>query len=51
MQAQIAQAERIRHHQQQNIKNLFECDKKQIDDEYRVHLLTSCITGSACVSP
>jgi len=38
MQAQVAQAQRICNHQQQNIRNLFECDKKQIEDEYQASL-------------
>eukprot|EP00965_Chrysotila_dentata_P259969 6213744-Pleurochrysis_carterae.AAC.1 len=38
LQHTIAQAERTRHNQQQNIRNLFECDKKQIEDEHRAQL-------------
>mmetsp|Transcript_16926 Transcript_16926/g.28188 ORF Transcript_16926/g.28188 Transcript_16926/m.28188 type:complete len:284 (+) Transcript_16926:124-975(+) len=38
MQSQIAQAERVRNNQTANIRNLFECDKKQIDDEYKAQL-------------
>jgi len=38
MQAQLAQAERIRKNQAANIMNLFECDKKQTEDEYQAQL-------------
>ena len=37
MEAQIKQATGIRLNQAANIHNLFDCDKKQIEDEYRVH--------------
>lgn len=33
MKSQIAQADRIRHLQTVNINNLFECEKKQAEDE------------------
>jgi hypothetical protein len=36
MQSQIAQAERLKNAQAGNIHALFECDKKQVDDEYKV---------------
>lgn len=36
MMSQIAQAERLKNAQAGNIDALFDCDNKQVDDEYKV---------------